>query len=89
MRRAGHRDEPHRGVPVKYCHSEELLMSQFPSRAISKMVSEGWRDGTAVKSTGSSSEGPQFDFQQPEPWWFTAISNSSPLASRALNTNGT
>jgi hypothetical protein len=27
--------------------------------------SEGWRDGSAVKSTGCSSSGPEFNSQQP------------------------
>jgi hypothetical protein len=30
-----------------------------------KSIGKGWRDGSAVKSTDCSSEGPEFKFQQP------------------------
>jgi hypothetical protein len=29
----------------------------------------GWRDGSEVKSTGCSSRGPEFNFQQPRGKW--------------------
>jgi hypothetical protein len=31
----------------------------------------GWRDGSAGKSTGCSSEGPEFKYQQPTRWLTT------------------
>ena len=40
---------------------------------------EGWRDGSAVKSTGCSSRGPEFNFQQPH-----GGSQPSVMASDAL-----
>jgi hypothetical protein len=36
---------------------------------------EGWRDGSAVKSTDCSSEGPEFKSQQPHVMWLTTIHN--------------
>jgi hypothetical protein len=33
--------------------------------SIKKIINEGWRDGSAVKSTDCSSRGPKFNSQQP------------------------
>ena len=35
----------------------------------------GWRDGSVVKSIACYSKGPEFNSQQPQPWWLTTICN--------------
>jgi hypothetical protein len=39
----------------------------------------GWRDGSTVKSTGCSSEGPEFKSQQPQDGSQPSIMRSDPL----------
>jgi hypothetical protein len=50
-------------IPLGYAVA--LVLGGYHQKQAVKKKGEGWRDGSAVKSTGCSSEGPEFKFQQP------------------------
>jgi hypothetical protein len=53
------------GLISKFYRALKVLDTNNPNKLIKKMRCRGWRDGSAVKITDCSSEGPEFKFQQP------------------------
>jgi hypothetical protein len=45
---------------------KEAYVNTFFKNLKKKIIPLGWRDGSVVKSTDCSSEGPEFKFQQPQ-----------------------